>query len=81
MPEFLEFALRETRQPSPLFLFENGHQLPRPNVPNDEISELGNGRFCHWDEDVWFSTLDASDPNQNDRQYCVIVPAGEIFGL
>jgi len=75
VPEFLEFAERETGRPSPLFLFENGRQLPRPNVPNNEISELGNGRFCHWDDNVWFSALDGSDPSQNGRQYCAIVPA------
>ena len=79
-PEFLEHAERETRRPSPLFLFENGRQLPRPNVAHDKIAALGGGRFCHWDEDVWFSTLDGSDPNYNGRQYCVIV-ASPVTGL
>ena len=61
------------RQPSPVFLFENRRQLPRPHTPGDEISELGNGRFIHWDDSIWFSTLDGSDPNQNGREYCAVV--------
>jgi 2-polyprenyl-3-methyl-5-hydroxy-6-metoxy-1,4-benzoquinol methylase len=71
--EFVALCERDTGQPSPLFLFENGRQLPRPHAPHDEIARLGGGRFSHWDEDVWFSALDGSDPNDNGREYCAMV--------
>jgi hypothetical protein len=58
---------------SPLFLFENGVQLPYPAAPLDEIAERGHGRSAYSVERVWFSTLDGSDPNQNGRQYRVFV--------
>jgi 2-polyprenyl-3-methyl-5-hydroxy-6-metoxy-1,4-benzoquinol methylase len=73
VPEFMKLCERDAQRPSPLFLFENGRQLPRPHAPHAEVAAHGDGRFSHWDEDIWFSALDGSDPNHNGRQYSVIL--------
>jgi 2-polyprenyl-3-methyl-5-hydroxy-6-metoxy-1,4-benzoquinol methylase len=73
VPEFRALCERNTRQPSPIVLFEDSRQLPRPHAPHEEIATLGDGRFSHWDEDIWFAALDGTDPNGNGRQYCVVL--------
>lgn len=59
---------------SPVFLFEDGRQLPRPHTTHAEIAAHGHGRFSHWGTSLYFSTLDGSDPNTNRHRYEILIP-------
>lgn len=50
-------------------VFEDGRMLPYPDRPHDEIRKRGRGRHSLWDDSVFFSTSDNSDPNHNGRRY------------
>lgn len=56
---------------SNLRLTENGVPLGPPHSPHDEIRALGEGRYSHWGDAVWFSTSDNSDPRTNGRAYAI----------
>lgn len=58
---------------SPLVLFEDGHPLPKPHAVHDEIDQIGRGRYSHWEGSLYFSSSDGSDPNENGRDYCVLI--------
>ncbi len=58
---------------SPVFLFENGSQLPRPHTTHEDIVNSGKGRFSHWGGDLYFATTDNSDPNTNGKIYEALV--------
>jgi 2-polyprenyl-3-methyl-5-hydroxy-6-metoxy-1,4-benzoquinol methylase len=60
---------------SPLFVFENGKQLPMPHSMHDDIARIGKGRFSHWGQYVYFSTLSATDPNVDQDQYVIVIPS------
>jgi 2-polyprenyl-3-methyl-5-hydroxy-6-metoxy-1,4-benzoquinol methylase len=74
IPEWAEVGDRvgDDRRSS-LFVFENGRQLPFPHAPHVEIDRIGRGRFSHWEDSLYFSTRDDTDPNTNGHSYCVIV--------
>jgi 2-polyprenyl-3-methyl-5-hydroxy-6-metoxy-1,4-benzoquinol methylase len=59
---------------SPLFIFENGRQLPMPHSLHDEIAKFGNGRFSHWEDCVYFSPLSLTNPNAQRDSYAIVVP-------
>ena len=56
---------------SRLKLFEDGRELPHPHSNHDDIRELGAGRYSHWNDAVFFSSSDNSDPAKNGRRYSV----------
>lgn len=56
---------------SRLKLFEDGRELPYPHSSHDDIRELGAGRYSHWNDAVYFSSSDNSDPAKNDKRYSV----------
>jgi 2-polyprenyl-3-methyl-5-hydroxy-6-metoxy-1,4-benzoquinol methylase len=58
---------------SPVFIFEDGQQLPTPHSMHADIDGLGKGRFAHWGEHIFFSTSDNSDPNTNGRSYRLLL--------
>lgn len=58
---------------SPVFLFEDGRQLPYPHRSHDSIAANGGGSFSIWDGALWFSTSDGSDPNDNQRIYTLAI--------
>jgi len=60
-------------QSSPVCLFENGVQLPMPHALHDEIARVGRGRFSHWGEMVYFSSLTNANPNQDRGRFRLIV--------
>ena len=60
---------------SPVFVFEDGRQLAFPYSAHRDIARAGAGRFSHWDERLFFSTSDNSNPNRNGRAYRLIYPA------
>lgn len=56
-------------QRSTLTVYENGKPLGPPHAPFDDIRKLGRGRFNHWENLVFFTTSDNSDPRTNGRTY------------
>jgi hypothetical protein len=54
---------------SPLILYEDGTVLGEPHSAHDDIRAQGCGLFSHWDQTVYFSSSDNSDPNTNGRKY------------
>jgi hypothetical protein len=54
---------------SALELTEDGRALGPPHTLHSEIREDGEGRFSHWNDDLYFSTSDNSDPKVNGRVY------------
>lgn len=61
---------------SPLRITEDGAELPLANVPCVEVQRKGGGRSCHTPEDIWFTTVDGSDPATNGRTYRLVLDAG-----
>ena len=57
---------------SALLLYEDGKLLSPAHAMHDDIRNLGAGRYSHWDEDLFFSTADGSDPNTNGRVYRIV---------
>ena len=67
---------------SPLELLENGVAIGQPHSLHKEIIELGMGRYSHWEENLYFSTTDGSDPNSNGKSYSIRIanlPGGKDF--
>jgi hypothetical protein len=58
---------------SRVFLFEGPRQLPYPSALHDHIRRYGGGRYSHWGEDFVFSSSDNSNPNENGRQYTLLI--------
>lgn len=73
LPELVGSADSE-RAPlrSNLLLYENDILLEGAHSLHDEIRLLGGGRYSHWNEALYFSTSDGSDPNKNGRHYRVV---------
>lgn len=70
LPEWRHLAdCLETPERSPLVLYENGVPLVKAHAPHEQIRTEGNGLFSHWQDSVFFSASDNSDPNTNGRQY------------
>jgi predicted O-methyltransferase YrrM len=63
----------ENPQRSPLMLYENGVLFLEPHVPHQYIRTEGGGLFSHWQDFLFFSTSDNSDPNTNGRRYSYTV--------
>jgi predicted O-methyltransferase YrrM len=63
----------EAPQRSPLMLYENGVPLLEAHEPHQYIRTDGGGLFSHWQEFLYFSTSDNSDPNTNGRRYSYTV--------
>lgn len=59
---------------SKLLLFENDKLLVPPHSLHEDIRTLGGGRYSHWNENLYFSSSDGSDPNNNGRKYRVVYP-------
>jgi SAM-dependent methyltransferase len=59
----------ETPQRSTLTLYENGVPFLEPHEPHQYIRTEGGGLFSHWQDSLFFSTSDNSDPNTNGRRY------------
>ena len=57
---------------STLLLYEDGQLLQPAHSLHDDIRNLGGGRYSHWDEFLYFSTSDGSNPNTNKRTYCIV---------
>jgi hypothetical protein len=62
----------EARSSSPLRLYENDAPLGPPHAPHFDIRNRG-GAYSHWKGELYFSTSDNSDPNQNGRRYEIVL--------
>ncbi len=54
---------------SPAVLLEDGIPLGPAHAVHNEIRAQGHGRFSHWLRDIFFSSSDGTDPNENGRSY------------
>ena len=54
---------------SRLHLWEGERELGPPHSQHEDIIALGHGRFSHWRQSLIFSSLDGSDPRDNDKVY------------
>ena len=59
---------------SPLQLLEDGRPLGPGHSLHQDIAIQGQGRYSHWENRLWFSTSDNSDPNNNGRTYSLRLP-------
>jgi predicted O-methyltransferase YrrM len=74
LPEWHHLAdSPENPQRSPLMLYENGVPFLEAHVPHQYIRTEGGGLFSHWQDSLFFSTSDNSDPNTNGRRYTYTV--------
>jgi G8 domain len=71
----------EAPERSPYILCEDGQPVGRAHRPHDAIRKVGNGQFSHWTSALYFSTSDNSDPNDNGRDYRLVAPSLENYGL
>ena len=55
-----------------LRVYEDFEPLGSPHQIHDDIRQEGRGRFSHWNETVYFSSSDNTDPRTNGRQYTVV---------
>lgn len=56
---------------SKLRLYEDGKLLGPSNALHDQIRRVGEGAYCQWNDQLWFSTSDNTSPNTNGRTYAV----------
>jgi hypothetical protein len=56
-------------QRSLAILLEDGKPLGPAHALHDVIRSQGRGTFSHWSGQLYFSTSDNTDPNQNGKQY------------
>jgi predicted O-methyltransferase YrrM len=70
LPELRHLAdSLETPRRSPLMLYENGVPFLEAHESHEYIRTKGGGFFSHWQDSLFFSTSDNSDPNTNGRRY------------
>lgn len=60
---------KDAHRRSPIVVVEDGRRLGPPHSVHGDIRAKGEGRFSHWNEDLYFSASDGSDPNTNGRVY------------
>jgi|SRR5262249_12161119 len=60
---------------SPTVVCEGDHQMGPAHTPIVEIIQKGSGRFIHYEDNVYFSSSDKTDPNSNGRQYRIVIPS------
>ena len=56
-------------------IYEGDRPLGPAHSQHTDISEIGEGRFSHWNSEGFvFSTSDNSDPRTTGRRYWVVLP-------
>lgn len=71
--DFLSIADSEEHpRRSTLLLYEDEKLLQPSHAVHEDIRSLGGGRYSHWNEALFFSTSDGSDPNTNGREYRIV---------
>jgi hypothetical protein len=65
-------------------LTENGRPLGLGGALHDDIRQMGQGRYSHWGNSLYFATSDNSNPNTNGRRYILRTTTsarGYIYGI
>lgn len=65
---------------SPAWLHEDGVPLGPAHALHAAIRDTGGGLFSHWQDTLYFSTSDGSDPNTNGRRYEIVVTVADATG-
>ena len=58
---------------SRLILYEDDRELGPSHALHETIRQIGGGAYSHWNDTLYFSTSDGSDPRTNRRTYRVAV--------
>jgi glycosyltransferase involved in cell wall biosynthesis len=58
---------------SPLLVLEDDRPLGPGHSLHDTVRTAGGGCYSHWQDRLYFSTSDGSDPNHNGRNYQVVL--------
>lgn len=69
-----EFPVR-----SSLVILENERALGPPHAAHADIRGHGGGSYSHWEDNLFLSTSDDSDPNSNGRRYVAVIPPPSSF--
>src|SRR5262249_321497 len=69
-------AISDEGGESELVVREDGTPLAHGHQEHEAIREVGGGRYSHWNQWLYLSTSDNSDPRTNGRSYSVQVPRG-----
>jgi hypothetical protein len=64
----------EAPRRSPVLLYENDTLLGPAHTEHAEISEMGGGRYSHWDIGVVFSSKNGEQPGPRGKTYWLVVP-------
>jgi SAM-dependent methyltransferase len=70
---YLADDVSDRRNNSPLFLFEDGAQLPWPHALHADLARLGGGRFSHWGNELAFASRDNVDPNTKLAGFSLVI--------
>jgi hypothetical protein len=70
---YLSDNLADPPNNSPVFLFEDGAQLPWPRALHAEIEHRGGGRFSHWGNELLFAPASKVDPNTKRSRFCLVI--------
>jgi predicted AlkP superfamily phosphohydrolase/phosphomutase len=54
---------------SRLIVYEDDQELGPAHTPHETIRQTGSGTYSHWNNTLYFSTSDRSDPRTNGRKY------------
>jgi hypothetical protein len=68
----------------PLLLFQDGIPLGPADSSHDQIRRSGGGRYSHWGDAVYFSSVDGTHPLQHDYSYKVtarLKPSARFAGM
>jgi peptidoglycan/LPS O-acetylase OafA/YrhL len=60
--------------PSGAILYENAVQLWQGSALHDDIRGVGHGQYSFWQNSIYFSSSDGSDPLKNGRIYTAVGP-------
>ena len=67
-----DHRVNDTSSPDGLRLCENDKLLGPEQAIHDSIRKRGRGLFSFWNDYLYFSTSDNSDPNTNGRTYRIV---------
>lgn len=62
-----------TPNASKLILYENGIELSPAHSNHQSIRDYGQGQYCHWENTLYFSSTDNTNPLQNGRKYSYVI--------
>ena len=63
---------------SQLHIYENGRELGPAHSAHADIRTLGNGRFSQWQDGLYFSASDNTNPMANGRSYTFTVGVATV---